>query len=165
VPEFRVKQDALPRRGVCTRSARHTTELGDYKVRCAELCGLQHAYMEAREVVSKENFEAWVASQTGVSGDPVARGQQAAQTYGCLACHSVDGTKLVGPSWLGLMGREEKFTDGTSLIADEAYLRLRSSTPTNLWLKGTPRPDAANYGDQLTDEIIADIIAYIKSLK
>ncbi|MCA9978453.1 MAG: cytochrome c oxidase subunit II, partial [Anaerolineales bacterium] len=45
VPEFRVKQDLVPGR---TTTLRFTPTLaGDYKVRCAEICGLEHANMLA----------------------------------------------------------------------------------------------------------------------
>ena len=52
VPEFRVKQDALPGGSEFVRDLRITpTRIGEYKVRCAELCGLQHAYMTAPVIV------------------------------------------------------------------------------------------------------------------
>jgi hypothetical protein len=77
VPEFRVKQDALPGGDEFVRDLRITpTEIGDYKVRCAELCGLQHAYMLAPvHVVSQADFDAWVSSMVGPAASPVERGQ------------------------------------------------------------------------------------------
>ena len=62
VPEFRVKQDALPGGEGFVRELRITPDLlGNYKVRCAELCGLRHTYMEAPvKVVSPTDFDAWV---------------------------------------------------------------------------------------------------------
>jgi cytochrome c oxidase subunit 2 len=44
VPEFRVKQDIVP--GQTTELRVTPSLIGQYKVRCAELCGLEHAYME-----------------------------------------------------------------------------------------------------------------------
>src|SRR3990172_6802993 len=44
VPEFRIKQDVVP--GRTTEYRITPTLIGDYKVRCAELCGTSHAYME-----------------------------------------------------------------------------------------------------------------------
>lgn len=168
VPEFRVKQDALPGGEEFVRDLRVTpTELGEYKVLCAELCGLQHAYMESPvKVIAKEDFDAWVAEQTGESTDPVVRGQKAAQTYGCLACHSVDGSKLVGPTWLGVYGSQETMTDGSVVTVDEAYIRESILDPNKLVVQSyAPGLMPANFGELLTDEIIADIIAFIKSLK
>ena len=168
VPEFRVKQDALPGGDEFVRDLRVTpTQLGDFKVRCAELCGLKHATMEGPvKVVSKDDFDAWVAQETGVSDDPVVRGQKAAQTYGCLACHSVDGTKIVGPTWKGAFGKQEALTDGTSVTVDEAYLRASIIDPGKQLVAGYPAGVMpTTYGQQLSDDIISDIIAFIMSLK
>ena len=62
VVEWRVKQDLVP--GIVTELRVTPTELGEYKVRCAELCGLRHAYMLADvKVVTQEEFETWVDAQ------------------------------------------------------------------------------------------------------
>jgi len=63
VPEFRVKQDLLP--GRITELRITPTLIGDtYKVRCAEICGTSHAYMENPVIVVDDvNFDAWVAEQ------------------------------------------------------------------------------------------------------
>lgn len=85
VPEFRVKQDTLPGGAEMVRNLRVTpTEVGEYKVRCAELCGQLHGAMLAPVIVLSEGeFEAWVAQRIGASaGDPLAPGEQ---TDGSLA--------------------------------------------------------------------------------
>lgn len=62
VPEFRVKQDGVP--GMETHLRITPTELGTYTVRCAELCGLLHAYMNAPvEVVEQTEFDRWVLEE------------------------------------------------------------------------------------------------------
>jgi cytochrome c oxidase subunit 2 len=62
VPEFRIKQDAVP--GMTTELRITPTEVGEYKVRCAELCGTAHYSMLAPvKVVEPADFEAWVTSQ------------------------------------------------------------------------------------------------------
>lgn len=48
---------------------------------------------------------------------------------GCTACHSLDGRRSIGPSFLGMYGREERLQDGSSVIADEAYLRESIENP------------------------------------
>lgn len=168
VPEFRVKQDALPGGNEFVRDLRVTpTLIGDYKVRCAELCGLQHANMESPvKVVSREEFDAWVIQETGVSDDPVVRGRDLSQKFGCVACHSQDGTRIVGPSWKGIYGSTETLSDGTSVIVDEDYLRESILNPTAKIVAGYP-PNVMplNYAEQLSDAQIADIIAFIMSLK
>lgn len=42
--------------------------------------------------------------------------------YGCTACHSFHGERLIGPSLTGLDGRERRFTDGSTAIVNQDYL-------------------------------------------
>ena len=167
VPEFRVKQDALPGGKEFVRDLRITpTQLGDYKVRCAELCGLQHAYMEAPvQVISEEDFNGWVNEQTQVSDDPVVRGRQWSEQYGCIACHSIDGTPLVGPTWRGVFGHEVVLQDGSTVIADEAYLYESIREPGAKIVQGFTDIMPHNIADEMTDEQVADVIEFIKSLR
>ena len=59
VPEFRMKQDAVP--GVETRTVITPTTPGTYDVICTELCGLGHSTMRARaRVLTASEYEEWV---------------------------------------------------------------------------------------------------------
>jgi cytochrome c oxidase subunit 2 len=167
VPEFRLKQDALPGGQNFVRDLRVTPDrIGNYKVRCAELCGLQHAYMEAPvKVLSQTDYDAWVAAQTAQSNDPVARGQKYAKQFGCASCHSIDGSRIVGPTWKGLFGSTVTMESGSTVTADEAYLTESIRNPAAQIVQGFPNVMPASIGQQLTDEQISDIIAYIKTLK
>lgn len=49
------------------------------------------------------------------------RGQDISTQEGCVACHTVDGSLGVGPSWQGMIGRVETLDDGTSVVVDEEY--------------------------------------------
>jgi cytochrome c oxidase subunit 2 len=167
VPEFRVKQDLLPGEGF-ERELRITPiETGDYKVRCAELCGKNHYAMLAPvKVLSQAEFDAWVQSQIGpVSDDPVVRGEVYAQQFGCLACHSSDGSELAGPTWLGIFGSEEPLGDGTSVIVDRAYIIKSIREPGTQIVDGYQNIMPAGIGASLTDEQIEDVIAFIESLQ
>jgi cytochrome c oxidase subunit 2 len=167
VPEFRVKQDALPGANLVKELRINPILAGEFKVRCAELCGRQHAYMEAPVVVmAQTEFEAWVAAESTLSNDPVERGQKWAAQYGCQACHSVDGTVVVGPSWKGIYGNQETLADGTSITVDDAYLRESILDPTVKVVQGFAGGIMPpTFGTVLTEQQIADIIEYIKSLK
>ena len=64
VPEFRMKQDAVP--GVETRLPITPTKVGVFDVICTELCGLGHAVMRARaRVLSAEDYARWRAGADG----------------------------------------------------------------------------------------------------
>ena len=62
VPEFRVKQDLVP--GQTTHVRFTPVEVGEYKLRCAELCGLTHWNMLATvRVVPQDEYDAWMTEQ------------------------------------------------------------------------------------------------------
>jgi cytochrome c oxidase subunit II len=67
IPAFAVKQDAVP--GQTTHISATPTQVGNYEVRCAELCGVYHAYMETPvQVVTPDFFDSWIATlQAGQS--------------------------------------------------------------------------------------------------
>ncbi len=165
VPEFRVKQDALPG---SERDMRITpTEIGEYTVRCAEICGTQHAYMLAPVIVMPEDdFQAWVDEQlAAIPDDPVERGRLWAEQNACLSCHSPDGGKLVGPTWLNVYGSTEELEDGTSVTVDDDYIRKSILDPNAQIVAGYPAAMPAALSEGLSDDQIDDIIEFIKSLK
>ena len=167
VPEFRVKQDALPGDKLVKELRITPTLIGQYKVRCAELCGRQHAYMESPVVVmGQADFDAWIAQESAVSNDPVARGKKWATQFGCVSCHSVDGTKIVGPTWKGLYGSQVPLADGTTVTADDGYLRKSITVPNGEVVQGfLPNLMPQTFGTTLTEQQISDLIEYIKTLK
>ena len=64
VVELGVKIDANP--GAITNTGVTPNKLGNFNIRCAELCGLHHAYMETQiKVVTQEQFDAWVREMGG----------------------------------------------------------------------------------------------------
>jgi cytochrome c oxidase subunit 2 len=166
VPEFRVKQDLVPGR---TTELRITPTLeGNYKVRCAELCGTSHAYMEKPVVISsQEGFDGWMAEQVKLAekaaATPEGRGKALVDANGCVACHSINGSPGIGPTWFGLFGSEVELTDGTAVIADEAYITESIRAPQAKIVAGFENQLMPTYG--FTDEQIADIVAYIKTLR
>ena len=46
-----------------------------------------------------------------------------AKSQECLACYSSDGTKGVGPAWLGPWGREEYLTERSTVAVDDEHFR------------------------------------------
>lgn len=67
LPEFRVKQDAVP--GMVIPVWFQATEVGEYPLACAELCGIGHYRMRASLTVHEpDDFDAWLASETGAAG-------------------------------------------------------------------------------------------------
>jgi cytochrome c oxidase subunit II len=168
VPEFRVKQDILPGANLVKELRVTPIRLGSYKLLCAELCGGAHADMTAPVVVvSQADFQKWASTQLDKSVKvPAERGKTYLEASGCVSCHSLDGSRLVGPSFKGLYGSMTELTDGSSLGADADYLRKSILDPNSQIVKGfAPNLMPLDYGKQLTDEQLNDIIEFVKTLK
>lgn len=166
VPEFRVKQDVVP--GRVTEYRITPTLIGNYKVRCSELCGASHAYMESPVIVdSQDTYTAWISDQSAIAAEaaktPEGQGKLLTVRNGCIGCHSVDGAKMTGPTWFKLYGSTVELADGTTVVADDAYISesiLNSKAKEVAGFSPTVMPPYA-----LTDEEISNIIAYFKTLK
>jgi cytochrome c oxidase subunit 2 len=119
----------------------------------------------AVRVVAPGDFDAWITESQGqIPEDPVERGELWATQYGCVACHSVDGTVIVGPSWKGVCGSEETLEDGTTVTVDEEYLFESIRNPGAKIVEGFPDVMLPSYSEEMTDEQIEDVITYICSL-
>lgn len=94
--------------------------------------------------------------------DPAALGRQLASSKGCIACHSIDGSRLVGPTWKGLYGKRETLQDGGQVVVDDAYIRESILTPNAKVVQGFQpvMPQLA-----VSDQEMEAIIAYIRSLQ
>jgi cytochrome c oxidase subunit 2 len=166
VPEFRVKQDLVP--GRITELRITPTITGDYKVSCAELCGTSHAYMiNPVKVATQSEFETWmtvkVAEAVTASQTPEGRGKALVEANGCAACHSINGAAGIGPTWFGLAGSEVELSGGVHVIADDAFLAESILDPQAKIVAGFEAQQMVTY--TFTDEQVADIIAYIKTLR
>jgi cytochrome c oxidase subunit 2 len=167
VPEFRIKQDVLP--GRVTEYRITPIRVGQYKVRCAEMCGASHAYMERLVTVSsRADYDAWIQEQAAAAAALLAQGgpesgRALVSQNGCLACHSVDGSPLTGPTWRGLSGATVELSDGTTVVADDAYLAEAITEPAARIVLGYQPGIMPQYG--LTEAQVNDIVSYIATLK
>jgi len=166
VPEFRPKQDLVP--GRITQLRITPTLIGNYKVRCAEMCGTSHAYMEQPVVVTnKADFDVWMGEEVkkaeAAAATPEGRGQALVSASGCAACHSINGAVGIGPTWYGLFGSQVKISGDGTVTADEAYIHESIKVPQAKIVAGFENQLMPNYG--FNDDQINDIVAYIKTLK
>ncbi len=95
------------------------------------------AYVRQLQGVPPESGE-------GVIDVPVAtvasadHGSKLYKAKGCNACHTIDGNKLVGPSWKGAFGKMEKLANGSEVMVDDAYLRESIVKPMEKVVMGFP---------------------------
>ncbi|MCA9917604.1 MAG: cytochrome c oxidase subunit II [Anaerolineales bacterium] len=179
VPEFRVKQDLVP--GYPKELRITPTEIGDYRLRCAEICGTSHSDMLADvQVVSQADFEQFLIDSAFRYSDLTSeeRGQQFYTELACNGCHSLDGAAGAGPTWQGIYLREETLDDGTTVIADDDYIRNSIINPNDQIVQGfNPGVMPQNFGERIAEleaeiqsnegadiDIIADLIAFMQTL-
>jgi cytochrome c1 len=103
-----------------------------------------------------------MGSCTGTSSSPES-GQNLSVTKGCAACHAVDDTPKIGPSWVGLYESQVELADGSSVTADEAYLIESTLDPNAKIVSGYA--EGSMPAIPLTDEELNAIVVYIKSVK
>jgi cytochrome c oxidase subunit 2 len=164
IPDFRIKRDVIP--GRYTVIWFETFGPAEHYVLCTEYCGTSHSQMMAKvRVVPQQEYDEWIASGGGMGDNvPLAElGSLLFQQRGCVACHSLDGSKLVGPTLKGAFGREVELTDGTKVEADENYIRSSILNPGSQIVSGYPAVMPSFQG-QLSDKQIDALIEYIKSL-
>lgn len=95
---------------------------------------------------------------------PAERGEKLYKEKGCNACHSVDGSTLVGPSLKGIFGHEVELEGGKKAAVDENYIRESLTDPNAKLVKGF-QPMMPTFKGTLNDDEISSLVAYIKSLQ
>lgn len=165
IPAFRAKTDVLPNR--YTSQWFQATKTGIFQVECTQYCGTNHSYMlTAVKVVEPNEYKTWLTevSNAGAGKTPEELGAIIYTKRGCNACHSIDGTKIVGPSWKGIAGEMVDCGPAGKVLIDDAYLRESILNPAAKIVDGY-LPVMPTYKGELTDKEVDAVIAYIKSLK
>lgn len=188
IPAFKVKQDAVPGNDnlFLWFTARDT---GRFNVMCAEYCGLQHSGMLTHvRVLPQDEYREWYESEGakvaevkaalesegeegsgegGVNQTLASAGEHLATTKGCVACHSTDGSKLVGPSFKGIYGHETTVvTNGQerTVVVDDEYIHNSILNPNDDIVKGF-QPLMPSQQGLVTEDEIRALTEYIKSLQ
>lgn len=160
LPALRVKRDAVP--GFYTEAYFRATTPGEYRLFCAEYCGNEHSLMRGKLIVmSQQGYRDWLRGR-GSGAEPVAAGEALFEQYGCAGCHRGD-SGLPAPTLAGLVGKQVQLADGTTVIADENYLRTAIIKPQEHVVAGY-QPVMPSFSGQLSETEILQILAYLKSL-
>ncbi len=168
VPAFRIKMDVLP--GRYTTTWFEATKPGEYHLFCAEYCGTQHSGMGGQVIVMEpDQYQAWLAGEiTPERATPAsprsmgAMGEALFQELGCNSCHLADGSG-VGPSLIGQFGQTVRLQSGETVSIDEEYVRQSVLEPNAQVVAGY-EPVMPSFRDQVSEEELMQLIAYIKSL-
>jgi len=157
IPAFRIKKDVLP--GRYTEMTFMPTKPGVYHLFCSQYCGPFHANMVGQIIVmNAPDYQRWLAE---TAQPPMAReGQALFRERGCVACHQPGGR---GPQLAGLPGRFVHLSDGSTLVADDSYIRESIVAPATKIVAGYD-PIMPTFQGQLSEQQIQSLIEYIKSL-
>lgn len=154
VPEFGVKQDAIP--GFVKEAWFRAEKPGIYRGQCAELCGKDHGYMPVVvEVKEQADYDAWMTAQKDAAAEAAAGADKewtkeelvtagkAVYDKSCSVCH--------GPAGAGIPPAFPAITGGaisTGPIEGHLDLVLNGKNIMPAWK------------DVLNDTDIAAVIAY-----
>jgi cytochrome c oxidase subunit 2 len=165
IPAFRIKEDVVP--GKNNYMWFIGQEEGSYDVFCAEYCGERHSYMLSKvEVIPELEYYAWLERSDVPEGEHP--GLTIMKRNACISCHSLDGSKLIGPSFKGIYGRTETVLEGNNEIeitVDDEYIKQSMNEPNAQVVKGYTPGLMIPYTEQVSEEELEQIIEYMKTLK
>ncbi|MCP4573600.1 MAG: cytochrome c oxidase subunit II [bacterium] len=164
VPALRVNKAAVPGREV--QAWFEVTTPGTYALQSNTFSGDGFADMRSELVAhAPVDFGAWMEEVSDIfkGRTLVEVGELLYTRHGCAACHSVDGTKLVGPSFKDLYGYEFDTIEGARVLADDAYIRQSILEP-NISVIAGYQPIMASFTGIIDDREIEAITAWFKTL-
>lgn len=185
VPEFRIKQDAIP--GRLSPVYFTTSKTGEFQVKCAELCGTGHGQMSLVNkvrVVEQADYDAYINGMyekaleiVNNPRSPEVGKQLIAQKYPCSGCHILDDAwtlqNKIGPSLNGIATRAEGHAAANEGLLGGAkdaanYIRASIINPNLYIVAGyTPgiMPQIWSDRSQMPEDDLEAIVAYLLTVK
>jgi cytochrome c oxidase subunit 2 len=161
VPAFRVKMDVVP--GRYNTMWFRPIKTGKYHFFCSQYCGTNHAVMGGWvTVMEPAEYAAWLSVESG-DVNPAAAGERLFTQFACNTCHLANGTGRA-PSLNGVYGANVLLADGSTVVADEGYIRESILQPKAKIVAGY-QPVMPTFQGLVTEEQILNLTAYIKSLQ
>ena len=158
VPAFRVKRDCVP--GMENYVWFVADQPGSYDLFCAEYCGVAHSSMITTvEAIPAAEFAAWLEDEPATAN----AGEGLLQKHGCLGCHSLDGSPMVGPSFQGIGGRQVIVVsngESRTQTSDRAYLEKSIVDPGADIVEGYP-PAMPSYAGRIPAEELTGMLDYL----
>ncbi|MGN6370256.1 MAG: cytochrome c oxidase subunit II transmembrane domain-containing protein [Phycisphaerae bacterium] len=141
IPAFRTQRNLIP--GRTTNVWFIPTQISPsegFPIFCTQYCGDGHskmytwchvldhdAYIEKMKELANP-FKEKLADGKSVYIPYTKIGEKLYHQAGCATCHSVDGSKIIGPTWKGLWKSDVKFS-----ASNEAGYSLSPSDPDQKW--------------------------------
>ncbi len=165
IPAFRVKEDVIP--GYNNFLWFRPVMKGTFDIYCTEYCGLAHSGMLAKAIVLDSlDFKKWLADLKVTGNLPDHPGLAIIKANACLTCHSLDGSKIIGPSFKGLYGRKSTVvTDAgeKEIETTDDYIKRSITDPNAEIVKGFNKGLMQSYKDKISAEDLDKIVDYFKT--
>jgi cytochrome c oxidase subunit II len=159
IPDFRIKQDAVP--GRYTYIWFEATKPGTYRLYCAEYCGTNHSRMIGWvHVQEAAEHQRWLSERADLS--LALRGRQRFLQFQCVTCHTGD-SQARAPNLEVLYNRPVHLQDGRTVIADENYLRESILNPRAKVVAGY-EPIMPTFQGVVKEDELLELLAFIKAL-
>ena len=158
VPEFGVKQDAIP--GFIKDSWFKADKVGTYRGQCAELCGKDHGYMPiVVEVKEQADYDKWVVDQKAKASASQDTGKvyelaelsamgEKAYAVNCAGCHQPKGEGMA-PVFPALAG--SKIVNGPKAAQIDIVMNGKAGTAMSA------------FGKQMSDTDLAAVITFTRN--
>jgi cytochrome c oxidase subunit II len=165
VPAFRIRRDVLPGRYEAIWFK--ATKVGTYHVFCDQLCGTDHSSMVGTiSVMTPGDYTRWLAANAAPEG-LAEQGKRLFVSYGCSGCHSVGafggGGTVRAPSLAGVYGHPVPLADGTTVVADDQYIRDSILQPGRQIVAGYQN-QMPSFAGIVSEEDLVRLVAYVESL-
>jgi cytochrome c oxidase subunit 2 len=164
IPALRVHQAVLPGRN--TDAWFEATVPGQYRLQSNIFSGANHDSMTTAFIaLEAQEYEKWLADVSDIFiGRTLPEvGELLYNRLGCKACHSLDGSKLVGPSFKDMYGFEFDTVEGVRITVDDAYVKESILTPNVSVIAGF-QPVMTPYEGLVDDREIEAITAWLRTL-
>jgi cytochrome c oxidase subunit 2 len=160
IPALRLKHDVVP--GRYQDLEIEVDRPGRYHLFCAEYCGTEHSGMTGEVVaMAQADFAAWLSQQAPTSS-LAQEGGALFRELGCSGCHG-NGSRVRAPPLEGLYGKPVPLADGTTVVADDKYLRDSILLPRSQIAAGYD-PVMPSFEGKVSEDQLLRLVVYVKSL-
>lgn len=162
IPALREQEEVIP--GRTTHMWFKADKTGAYRLFCSELCGADHALMAGTlYVMSPGRYASWLQEASN-SRTLAAGGKAIFDSHGCAGCHGANGGGSTrAPPLVGVYGQVVPLSNGSTVVADDAYIRDSILQPKKQVVAGY-LPIMPSFAGAISDADLAKLVAYIKSL-
>jgi cytochrome c oxidase subunit II len=159
VPELNRKIDLIP--GHVSRVLLYANRPGEYRGKCAEFCGLQHAHMDVIVFAQpRAQFDSWLRAQAAPARATSMRGESVFVDNACANCHQIRGTAARGQVGPDLTHVASRTTLAAGTIAnDRAHLEEWVHDPQH------PKPGNKMPQVQLSPQDLHAVVDYLEALR